>query len=96
MFSTEFIFSWDIEKFSKPKRHFLLKSTKNLLKRIENHFNIFSFQINSESSKNIDFLLKVHLVQALWGGPAYNARLSWFLNCSEGQVPIQTMCHESN
>ena len=55
-FFFEFFFS-GTEKFSKPKKYFLLKSTQNLLKRIGNHFNIFSFQINSESSKNIDFLL---------------------------------------
>ena len=50
-FQLKFFFSWDIEKFSKPKKYFLLKTTQNLLKRIEHHFNIFSFQINSESSK---------------------------------------------
>ena len=39
----EFFSTWagNIENFSKSKKYFLLKSTQNLLERIENHFKFF-------------------------------------------------------
>ena len=59
--------SFSLQRFSNPKKYFLLKSTQNLLKRTENHFNIFSFQINSESSKKYRFFVESSLKYTFFG-----------------------------